>query len=216
MISVIDYGVGNLHSVSKALERVGASVRISRDPADVATARGIVLPGVGAFRDSMDALHRSRLAGAVRDAVRSGKPFLGICLGLQMLFTESEEFGVERGLDIFPGRVVRFREGLKVPHLGWNRVRAVRDENPLFCGVPQGSYFYFVHSYYGVPEDPSLTAAVADYGGDFCCMVWRGNVFATQFHPEKSQKVGLRLLENFKNYVEEAGSPRNAYPGPPV
>jgi glutamine amidotransferase len=197
MIAIVDYGVGNLHSVAKALERVGADVRVTSDPRIVRDASAVVLPGVGAFRDSMDAMSRSDLAGSVAEAVRGGRPFLGICLGLQMLFTVSEEFGVTRGLGLLPGRVVRFEGALKVPHLGWNEVRIAKPGNPLFEGVPDGTHFYFVHSYHVVPDDPAVTAATCDYGGPFTCMAWKDNVFAVQFHPEKSQEPGLRMLSNF-------------------
>jgi len=197
MIAIVDYGVGNLHSVSKALERAGADVCVTSDPREVGRADAVVLPGVGAFRDSMDAMSRSDLARAVAESVASRKPFLGICLGLQMLFSVSEEFGLTTGLGLLPGRVVRFNGGLKVPHLGWNEVRIARSGNPLFDGIPDGSHFYFVHSYYVVPDDASVTAATCEYGTKFTCMAWKDNLFAVQFHPEKSQDVGLKMLSNF-------------------
>jgi len=197
MIAIVDYGVGNLHSVAKALERAGADARVTSDPRAVDEARAVVLPGVGAFRDSMDSMSRSDLAGSVTGAIRSGKPFLGICLGLQMLFSVSEEFGSTKGMGILPGRVVRFDGGLKVPHLGWNEVRIAREGNPLFEGIPDRTHFYFVHSYYVVPDDPKITAATCDYGVSFTCMAWKDNVFAVQFHPEKSQETGLKMLSNF-------------------
>lgn len=203
MIAVVDYGVGNLHSVTKALEKAGAKARVTTDWREVEQAKAVVFPGVGAFKDSMDALNRSDLAQAVLAAIHSGKPFLGICVGLQMLFEESEEFGVSRGLGVIPGRVVKFQEGQKVPHLGWNSIRSVKPGNPLLRGVPDGSYVYFVHSFYGKPTDPSWNAALCDYGVEFTAMAWKNNVFATQFHPEKSQGVGLRILENFKQLVGE-------------
>ncbi len=201
MIAIVDYGVGNLHSVAKALERVGADAHVTSEPKDISDAAAVVLPGVGAFKDSMDALRRSDLAQAVTNALRSGKPFLGICLGLQMLFSVSEEFGLTQGLSLLPGRVVRFGKNQKVPHLGWNEVKITKPNNPLFEGISDGSHFYFVHSYYVVPEDPAVTAAVSDYDGAFTSMVWKDNLFAVQFHPEKSQEVGLRMLENFKKLV---------------
>jgi glutamine amidotransferase len=203
MISVVDYGVGNLHSVTKALEKVGASAHVTTDWREVEKADGVVFPGVGAFKDSMDALNRSDLAKAVLAAIGSGKPFLGICVGLQMLFEESEEFGVSKGLGVIPGRVVRFQEGQKVPHLGWNTLRVTKEGNPLLQGVPDGSYVYFVHSFYGKPSDATWTAAVTDYGVEFASMVWKGNIFATQFHPEKSQEVGLTILKNFSRLVAD-------------
>jgi len=203
MITVVDYGVGNLHSVAKALEKVGAETRVTSDWKDVGKSDGVVLPGVGAFKDSMDAMHRSDLAKAIQDFIASGKPFLGVCVGLQMLFSESEEFGVSKGLGIFPGRVVRFAGGQKVPHMGWNQIKVRKDGNPLLKGVPDGERLYFVHSYYVVPEKGSIVAATTDYGVDFTCMVWEKNVFGTQFHPEKSQSAGLRIYENFKGLVEK-------------
>lgn len=196
MIVVVDYGVGNLHSVRRALERAGASVEVTSDPACVARAKALVLPGVGAFRDAMNVLERSRLAQAVKDAVTRGKPFLGICLGLQMLFSESEEFGGAKGLGLFPGKVVRFSQNLKVPHMGWNEVRFTR-KSALTEGLAGSAYFYFVHSYYVVPEEKEWVGGVCDYGGEFCCMIEKDNVAAVQFHPEKSQAAGLRLLQNF-------------------
>ncbi len=201
MISVVDYGVGNLHSVAKALEKVGAETRVTSDWQDVEKSDGVVLPGVGAFKDSMDAMHRSDLAKAIVAYIHSGKPFLGVCVGMQMLFAESEEYGISKGLDVFPGRVVQFAPGQKVPHMGWNQIKIKKDMNPLLRGVKDGDYLYFVHSYYVVPKDSSIVAAESNYGGDFTCMVWEKNVFGTQFHPEKSQTLGLRIYENFKNLV---------------
>src|SRR5581483_8927096 len=202
MISVVDYGVGNLHSVAKALEKVGADIRVTSDWRDVEKSDGVVLPGVGAFKDSMDAMHRSDLAKAIKAFIASGKPFLGVCVGLQMLFSESEEFGLSKGLDVFPGRVVKFTEGQKVPHMGWNQIQIKKDGNPLLKGLKNGDYLYFVHSYYVVPKDKTIVAAESNYGTDFTCMVWEKNVFGTQFHPEKSQTVGLKIYENFKELVK--------------
>jgi len=190
-----------LHSVAKALEKVGAKTRVTSDWKDVEKSDGVVLPGVGAFKDSMDAMHRSDLAKAIKAYIASGKPFLGVCVGLQMLFSESEEFGLSKGLDVFPGRVVRFGEGMKVPHMGWNQIEIKKDGNPLLKGLKNGDYLYFVHSYYVVPKDKAIVAAESNYGTDFTCMVWDKNVFGTQFHPEKSQTVGLKIYENFKNLV---------------
>jgi glutamine amidotransferase len=201
MITVVDYGVGNLHSVAKAMEKVGAQVQVTNNWRDVDKADGVVLPGVGAFKDSMDAMHRSELAKAITGFIASGKPFLGVCVGLQMLFSESEEFGISKGLGVFPGRVVKFDQKLKVPHMGWNQIQIKKASNPLLQGIQEGEYFYFVHSYYVVPEQTSLIAAQSAYGVDFTCMVWDKNVFGTQFHPEKSQTAGLKVYENFKNLV---------------
>jgi len=193
---VIDYERGNLRSVQKALEKVGAKVTVTRDPELIAKAEKIVLPGVGAFADCMENLKRFSLIDAVKEAILSGRPFLGICLGLQLLFTESEEFGITKGLDFVPGRVVRFPEKAKVPHIGWNKVKLWR-ECPLFEGLDDEEYFYFVHSYYVVPYDLSVIATTTVYEVEFTSAIYKENVFATQFHPEKSQKVGLKVLENF-------------------
>lgn len=198
-IVIVDYGMANLRSVQKAFERVGASAEVSADPNRVAEARKVVLPGVGAFRDAIVRLRESGLAETIAEHVRDDQPFLGICLGLQLLFTRSHEDGLFPGLDLFPGEVVRFPEkpGLKVPHMGWNTLRPTRPGCPLLAGLPPDPAVYFVHSYYPVPAAPDLVAAVADYPEPFCAAIWRGNVFATQFHPEKSQDVGLAVLRNF-------------------
>lgn len=202
-VVIIDYGMGNLRSVQKAFEQVGCSAVVTADPAVVAEADKLVLPGVGAFRDCMRNLDVGGFVAPIKAHVASGKPFLGICLGLQLLFTESEEFGRHQGLGIIPGKVVRFPdvareagETLKVPHMGWNRI-AIRRPAPLYQGVPEGSFVYFVHSYYVVPEDPAVIATETGYGRPFCSSIWRDNVMATQFHPEKSQAVGLKMLRNF-------------------
>jgi glutamine amidotransferase len=203
MIAVVDYGMGNLLSVAKAIERVApdADVRITADPAQVDAAARAVFPGQGAMPDCMRYLRESGLEGAVRRAARD-KPLLAICVGEQMLFDRSEE-GDTPGLGLMAGRVVRFAPGLsgpdgplKVPHMGWNRVRQVRG-HPLWRGVPDLSYFYFVHSYFAQPSDPALTVGQVDYGGAFTCAVARDNIFATQFHPEKSAAAGLTIYENF-------------------
>jgi imidazole glycerol-phosphate synthase subunit HisH len=203
MIVIIDYGMGNLRSVQKGFEKVGFEALVSDDPRVIEGADKLVLPGVGAFRDCMDNLRQGGFIGPIERHIEAGRPFLGICLGLQLLFTESEEFGRHAGLNIIPGRVRRFPadlqqdgEALKVPHMGWNQL-AIQRPAPLFEGVPSGESVYFVHSYYVEPEDPSVVAATADYGLTFCAAVWRDNVMATQFHPEKSQQVGLRILKNF-------------------
>lgn len=203
MITIIDYGMGNLRSVQKGFERLGFEARVTADPGVVERAGKLVLPGVGAFRDCMENLRAGGFVEPIKRHVESGRPFLGICLGLQLLFTESEEFGRHQGLDIIPGRVVRFPaemrqdgEELKVPHMGWNQI-AIRRQAPIFKGVADGTAVYFVHSYYVVPEDASVVATVTDYGIPFCSSIWRDNVMATQFHPEKSQQVGLTILKNF-------------------
>ncbi len=200
MIALLDYGSGNLRSVHKALVKVGAEVRIVTRPADLANADAAVLPGVGAFDDCLQALQKQELLEATRQFIRSGKPFLGICVGYQALFERSAEFNSRMaGLGVFTGTVVRFSEnsGLKVPQIGWNQLEEVRRECPLFRGVPEGSYVYFVHSFFPKPDDASIVATRTTYGETFASSIWRENVYATQFHPEKSQLVGLRLLSNF-------------------
>jgi len=200
VIALLDYGSGNLRSVHKALLKVGADVRIVQRPDEMAGARAVVLPGVGAFDDCINALRKQELLAACKEFIRSGKPFLGICVGYQALFEKSEEFNsCAAGLGIFEGKVVRFsdRHGLKIPQIGWNQLEIVQPECPLFCGVPSGSYVYFVHSFFPKPADESIVAARTEYGERFASSVWRDNVFATQFHPEKSQQVGLQLLRNF-------------------
>jgi glutamine amidotransferase len=204
MIVIIDYGTGNLRSVEKGFLKVGVEVKVTSRPEDIQLADGIVLPGVGAFRDCMRELTNLELVDAVVDAVKKGKPYLGICLGLQVLFSESEEFGKCRGLDLFRGDVLRFPEGeLKVPQMGWNELN-IKAGNPLFSGIPDRSYFYFVHSFYVVPEDSSIVSTTTDYGLEFTSAVWKDNVFAVQFHPEKSQGIGLQMLKNFGKIVVES------------
>lgn len=201
-IAIIDYGMGNLRSVQKAIERVGFAAAVTRDAERIASAPGVVLPGVGAFGACMDNLRAFGLVDVVREVIRRGTPFLGICLGMQLLFEESEEFGPVAGLGILPGRVVRFGDvgELKVPHMGWNRIRK-RQDVPHLRGLDDGAFVYFVHSYFVVPADPALTATSTDYGREFTSAIACDNVFATQYHPEKSQKVGLRILENFGRIV---------------
>jgi len=209
MIIVIDYGMGNLRSVSKALESLGASVRVTSDPRDVARAEKLILPGVGAFDAAMRELAARKLVEPVKAAIAAGKSYLGICLGLQLLFECSEEGDVP-GLGVLRGAVKRFsfnsaprtpHSALKIPHMGWNQVRGTgkgeREDCPLLNGIPDESYFYFVHSYYADPADRSLVALETEYGTRFASMVWKEKLFATQFHPEKSQAVGLKLLRNF-------------------
>jgi glutamine amidotransferase len=198
MIAIIDYQMGNLRSVQKGFEKVGQAAIITSDPAELAKAERIVLPGVGAFGDAIAELRRRELVQPIKDSIASGKPFLGICLGLQLLFDVGYENGEFEGLGILRGKCVRFdlpRE-LKVPHMGWNRGRILLPA-PHLAGIADGTFFYFVHSYHVVPEDRSVIAIEADYGGPFCAAVWRENLFATQFHPEKSQEGGLRILKNF-------------------
>ena len=198
---IVDYGMANLRSVQKAFEKVGFEATVSGDPDRVAEADRLVLPGVGAFRDAIARLHEAHLAGPILDHLRAGKPFFGICLGLELLFTTSHEDGTWRGLDYFPGEVVRFPHapGLKVPHMGWNQLR-VRRRAPALEDMPDGSAVYFVHSYYVVPRDGSLVATETDYPTPFASAIWHENVFATQFHPEKSQRVGLQMLRRFAEW----------------
>jgi glutamine amidotransferase len=205
MIAVVDYGVGNLRSVAKALERVGARVEVTSDAASIRAADAVVLPGVGAFGRCMENLQAAGLEHTVREAAASARPFLGICVGMQILFDESEEFGPVKGLGILPGRVRRFTSDspdVKVPHMGWNRL-GVQRRAPHLEGIADGEYVYFVHSYY-VDCDRSLAATVTDYTGAFVSSVWRDNLFAVQFHPEKSQDVGLKLLANFARLAGES------------
>jgi glutamine amidotransferase len=198
MIAIIDYQMGNLRSVQKAFERVGHAAAISADPRVLEQASKIVLPGVGAFADAIAELRRRDLVEPIRQAIAAGKPFLGICLGLQLLFDVSYEDGEHRGLGVVAGEVRRFElpREYKVPHMGWNGVD-FRRRAPIFAGVEDGAHFYFVHSYYVVPQDDGIVDGVASYGDSFCATIWRDNLFATQFHPEKSQAAGLRMLKNF-------------------
>jgi len=201
VIAIIDYDMGNLKSVHKAFESVGCSAMVTREPQVIADASHVVLPGVGAFGDCMQNLERYGLVEPVLGALRAGKPFLGICLGFQLLFTESEEFGTHRGLGVIPGRVVRFASGgsttpMKVPHMGWNSI-SIGKRSPVLDGVPDGAFMYFVHSYYVVPDDQSVACTMTDYGRPFVSSIARDNVFACQFHPEKSQSAGLRIIRNF-------------------
>jgi glutamine amidotransferase len=204
VIALLDYGSGNLRSVHKALLKIGADVRIAQTPAEMRGASGVVLPGVGAFDDCMNALRKQELLEASREFIQTGKPFLGICVGYQALFEKSEEFNsCAAGLGIFKGSVVRFSEkdGLKIPQIGWNQIDIVQRDCPLFKGVESGSYVYFVHSFFPKPEDGKIVATRTDYGENFASAIWRDNVFATQFHPEKSQRTGLQLLKNFVELV---------------
>ena len=200
MIALLDYGAGNLRSVEKALRYVGGDVRLVQSPDGMKDASAVVLPGVGAFDDCVNAMQRQELLEASREFINTGRPFLGICVGYQAMFERSEEFDSRAaGLGLFKGSVVRFPDGqgLKIPQIGWNQIEIVKPECPIFQGVENGSHVYFVRSYYPQPEDDSIAASRTTYGVDFASAVWRDNIFATQFHPEKSQKVGLKILENF-------------------
>lgn len=208
MIAIIDSGIANLRSVQKGFERVEADARIVEDPRTLRDASAIVLPGVGAFADGIGKLRNGGFIEPLLRAIEEGKPVLGICLGLHFLFSESEEFGHHAGLNVIKGRVVRFTDvavsgngnrlhsRLKIPHMGWNRIR-IEQQAPVFKGIPDGAFFYFVHSYYVQPEDESVIAATTEYGLRFTSVLWRDNLFACQFHPEKSQALGLQLLKNF-------------------
>jgi glutamine amidotransferase len=200
VIALIDYGSGNLRSVHKALLRVGANVRVVQRPDEINGASAMVLPGVGAFDDCIHALQKQELMAAAKEFIQSGRPFLGICVGYQALFERSEEFNsCAVGMSVFQGKVIRFSEKnhLKIPQIGWNQLEAIDRRCPLFTGIEEGSYVYFVHSFYPQPDDSTIVATRTTYGQSFASSVWRDNVFATQFHPEKSQAVGLQLLKNF-------------------
>ena len=210
-VSIIDYGMGNLRSVQKAFEKTGCQADIVTTAREVENAGVIVLPGVGAFRKCFENLDRLGLISSIVKSIKSGKPFLGICLGLQILFSESEEFGVCPGLDVISGKVVRFqaKQGeaggalLKIPHMGWNSLTQLKAA-PHCAGIAQGAHFYFVHSYFVAPDDSSVIATTTNYGIEFVSSIWKDNVFACQFHPEKSQTVGLQLLKNFTAFAAVA------------
>ena len=200
MIALLDYGAGNLRSVDKALRFVGGDVRLVQSPDGMKDASAVVLPGVGAFDDCVNAMQRQELIEASREFIKTGRPFLGICVGYQAMFEQSEEFDSRAaGLGLFAGSVVRFPagQGVKIPQIGWNQIEIVQPECPIFKGVENGSHVYFVHSFYPQPEDDSIAACRTTYGVEFASAIWRENVYATQFHPEKSQKVGMTILENF-------------------
>ena len=203
MIAIVDYGMGNLRSVEKGFQKVGIDARVVSDAKSIENAQAVVLPGVGAFRDCMRNLDALSLIEPITKSIASGKPYLGICLGLQILFTESEEFGNYKGLGILPGKVLRFRIDLKVPHMGWNTV-SLRKRPPIFEDILDNSYFYFVHSYFVAPADPAVIAGMTEYGISFTSMIWKENIVATQFHPEKSQETGLRILRNFGDWVKKS------------
>jgi glutamine amidotransferase len=203
MIAIIDYGMGNLRSVQKGFEKIGAEAIVTADPQVVLQADKVVLPGVGAFRDCMRNLEQAGFIEPILRVIAEGRPFLGICVGMQLLFTDSVEFGLYQGLNVIPGHVLRFpdnmhvaNEALKVPQMGWNQLQFKR-RPPAFEGIADGSNVYFVHSYYVKPDKDDVIATTTDYGFEFCSSVWKDNIVATQFHPEKSQDVGLRILKNF-------------------
>jgi glutamine amidotransferase len=203
MIAIIDYGMGNLRSVQKGFEKIGAEAVVTADPQVVLQADKVVLPGVGAFRDCMCNLEQAGFVEPILKVIAEGRPFLGICVGMQLLFTDSVEFGLYQGLNVIPGHVLRFpddmqvaTERLKVPQMGWNQLHFKR-RPPAFEGISEGSNVYFVHSYYTKPDHENVIATTTDYGIEFCSSVWKDNIVATQFHPEKSQDVGLRILKNF-------------------
>ena len=209
MIAIIDYGMGNLRSVQKGFEKMGHAATVTRDAAQIEAAAGVVLPGVGAFGACMAGLAACGLVDTVHRVVERGTPFLGICVGMQILFSESMEFGRVRGLDILKGKIVRFDPttlaGQKIPHMGWNQLQ-MQQRPPHLDGVAEGASVYFVHSYYPVPDDAAIIATTTEYGLPFASSVWSGNIFATQFHPEKSQEIGLRILANFGQLVREQRS----------
>ena len=207
MITIVDYQMGNLRSVQKGIERVGGQARISSDPNEIANSEKLILPGVGAFGDAMDEIRRRDLVEPIRDFVASGRPFLGICLGLQLLFERGYEHGEHEGLGVLEGDVVRFDlpTELKVPHMGWNTVQR-KAEPPILSGIQDESHFYFVHSYFVRPADESVVALTCNYGEPFCAMVWKDNLYATQFHPEKSQADGLKLLAGFSGLLSTSES----------
>ncbi len=198
MIAIVDYGMGNLRSLEGGLRRIGCEVLITRDSAKIKESQGLVLPGVGSFRDCMRNLKRNNLIQPILNFIASGRPFLGICLGMQVLFTESEEFGTSRGLNVFKGRVLHFsfHKGMKIPHMGWNTIK-IKKTCPLLKNIPDGSHFYFVHSYYVIPEDKGIITTTTCYGLEFASSVGKDNIFACQFHPEKSQGLGLKILKKF-------------------
>jgi len=203
MIAIVDYGMGNLRSVEKAVQRVGGTAAITAEPGMVQEADAVILPGVGAFGDAMQNLRDRHLVDALVSHIHSGKPFLGICLGMHLLFEEGEEMGRHAGLGVLPGKVVRFPpDGLKVPHVGWNQLQ-IRRPSPLLDGVADGSYTYFVHSYYVLPKEESVIVATTEYGLPYASAVGQGNLLGVQFHPEKSQEIGLRILANFVTLVSQ-------------
>jgi glutamine amidotransferase len=202
MIAIVDYGMGNLRSVQKGLEKAGFEAKITSAPEVVKKASGVVLPGVGAFAECMLNLEKSGLKKVVNESVFSGKPFLGICLGYQLLFSYSEENGIHKGLGVIEGKVIRLPEKVKIPHMGWNSIIKER-ETPILDGIPDNSYFYFVHSYYPLPENSQIITTITEYGLDFASSITYNNIFGMQFHPEKSGSLGLKVLENFGRWVND-------------
>lgn len=202
---IVDYGAGNLRSVARAVRRAGVEPIVTSDPGAVDGARALILPGVGAAADTMANLRRTRLVDPLREYIAADRPFLGVCMGMQALFDVSEEGGEHECLGVLPGRIVRFPRGLTVPHMGWNTVR-IKQPHPVLEGVADGAYAYFVHSYYPRPDDPALSIAETEHGVPFASIVGRGNLIATQFHPEKSGAAGLRLYANFLQLALEGGS----------
>ena len=205
MIAVIDYGAGNIRNVVNAINKLGYEVNLTSDPDEVLSADIVILPGVGAAGDTVSSLKKLNLVEPVRRVIAENKPFMGICIGLQILFTETEEDMGQKCLDVFPGVVKRFPEGRKIPHMGWNQVNQ-KISHPVFEGIPDNTNFYFVHSYYVDPDDKSLIAGTTEYGVEFCSIIAEGNVIGTQFHPEKSGDVGLRIYDNFLRYAENSRS----------
>jgi imidazole glycerol-phosphate synthase subunit HisH len=204
MITIIDYGAGNLRSVANAIKRLGYEAKVSNDPGEVIKAKAIILPGVGAAADTMANLRKRGLLDPLRQIIAAGIPFFGICLGLQVLLTETEEGGGQKCLDIIPGMVKRLPSGVKSPHMGWNQVRQIQS-HPIFAGIPDRAYFYFVHSYYASPADKAIIAGETEYGLPLCSVLIKGNLVATQFHPEKSGELGLRMYDNFIKFATTKG-----------
>lgn len=205
MIAVIDYGLGNLRSVSKALESLGANVEVTDSPETILNANGVILPGVGAFYHGMNNLEKLGLVSVIKETIKAQKPFFGICLGLQLLFSETEEHGTHKGLDIIKGKVLKFDAHSKIPHMGWNQINAKENvlSTKLFNNIPQQSYFYFVHSYYVAPENKDVIATTTDYGMEFTSAIAKNNIWGVQFHPEKSSDLGLKILANFIEIVRK-------------
>ena len=201
MIAIVDYGMGNIHSVRKAIESMGARTLVAFGPSDIEACDKVVLPGVGAFDDAMEELEKKGLAAALAGHIKARKIFLGICLGMQLLFEGSQEAKIKKGLSFLKGSVKKFETAgrLKVPHMGWNQLKIDTKECPLLKGIAEDSYVYFCHSYYAEPADKSITAAATDYGIDFTSVLWKDNIYGVQFHPEKSQEAGLKILKNFVN-----------------
>ena len=201
MIALVDYGAGNIHSIEKALEYVGATVRVTNEPTVVAEAEAIVLPGVGSAGSAMSQITQHGLDDAIREATQQEKPFLGICLGMQLLAGHHAE-GEVNGLGLFHGEVRRIPNGPKIPHMGWNQVQPLHEDLPIFAGIPENTYFYFAHSYYVEPQSSQGVAAITEYGSPYCSVITTEQVWGTQFHPEKSGKLGLQLLANFVKWVK--------------